>query len=1285
VTVTQRGSNTSLTATSGTTAWPGETAIAMLNNGNGGGAPSAIGGYAQVQQLHGGTSLFTTIAYLSLPVAQATTASVTIGSSANLSIILLTFPGVGAADPNNFDQSKQVPPGLFLSPAGLPKLPARGAAEAVTPPPPPPPPGSGVFPAVPGLAWPGQASPGDPGPASAIPPVSGVPYLIGTEADPAGSLTTVITSLVTTGPGDGIVVAVSCPSAAPTGVTDSAGNTYTLTTSDPSGNEPIWLFVALAASPVATAGTITVAWSSSAGAKNAVAVGCPGVKFAAAVDRAAHADGTSTSPSVTTGTLAQAKETAITVVSSAHAGGGITWAAGWAGLGAAVNGTTQWTQVAWQNTTTTSPVTGSGTLAASAAWTAITVTLELATVPAVVQEVSGTSTDGYGLSSVEITTTEGNGLLVCAGWTLAAVTSAPMPRVDVSDSSGNFWVHLGTSSNASTGSRSSIWLCTNAMALGTSTQPGWVSVAASSYVTALSYTVTELSGMPTLVGEDFSATSFTTATSLSLTHSTATADVVFAVLHAGTSAGLTAAPAGWTALTAASAQPRIGDSSIVFPYWLPAVPASTPVTASWTISGLAAPISGVMVAVQTAPAVPVQPNPDFPLSKVEIAFGSTPGDLSQPPPTWTDITARTIARNSDTWAKWSYGRQYELSTEEAGTLTVGVANYDGAFTPGNSSSPYYPNVVLETPVRYTGFWEGRWYHVASGYVERWPQEWPDLPQWGLSKMVASDGTSVMASTDMPSALQGEMLLDAPTAFITCGEQYLTFFNGINTTGSLTSVAPADAQGLPAANLSRSNQRPGFYTNGSGANCDTGQALNLQGDSGTGIGTSSANSSQTRGPGMVYVDPTMPGPANGTGCSLEFWFIKNDVSQVTLFGAYGPPSVYNLGSFAVEIIGTGPHELIVLTDSGVFLSNPFTLSADAQQVVITIAPTTDSSFPAELALYLNGDLQTIAPMRARDVTTWGAAILGCARYQQGNDPLVSNYIAGNLAIYDYPLPAARVAAHYQTGINGQQGATLVQRTAQILTWGYLGVPRGGPGTFNGTLGDVFQGPAYDLAGSPATDGVNTAVTGDGGVVIAMPSGVLTVLPRWSLYNLQPSVTFGDDFTDSTQIRYNADQAFDYDNTYLYNVSTSTQSLGATQGIAVTEKDFASQNSYFTRSALSQTTATDSFYDAYDQASWSLNRYSQPSIRVRGMTVDAAKTPSSFTTVLKTRATTVATVSRTPVGGAPISKVVQVQRVSGEAGPGTWKVSYQLSPYTPDNAVLVLDEAGFNVLGSNADPR
>ena len=165
-------------------------------------------------------------------------------------------------------------------------------------------------------------------------------------------------------------------------------------------------------------------------------------------------------------------------------------------------------------------------------------------------------------------------------------------------------------------------------------------------------------------------------------------------------------------------------------------------------------LSGVVATIEADPVTPTQSNPNFPNLKVEIAEGFQPGDPTAEPPTWTDITARCMGKDGDAFITVTYGQQYELATPEAGEMVIGVNNLDGAFTPGNPTSPYAPYVVLGMPVRVSAYWDGSWYQVGFGYVERWPTEFPDLPQWGLSKLTCTDSIAVLNSATMPSALAG---------------------------------------------------------------------------------------------------------------------------------------------------------------------------------------------------------------------------------------------------------------------------------------------------------------------------------------------------------------------------------------------------------------------------------------------------------------------------------------------------------------------------------------------------
>jgi hypothetical protein len=82
------------------------------------------------------------------------------------------------------------------------------------------------------------------------------------------------------------------------------------------------------------------------------------------------------------------------------------------------------------------------------------------------------------------------------------------------------------------------------------------------------------------------------------------------------------------------------------------------------------------------------------------------------------------------------------------------------------------------------------------------------------------------------------------------------------------------------------------------------------------------------------------------------------------------------------------------------------------------------------------------------------------------------------------------------------------------------------------------------------------------------------------------------------------------------------------------------------------------------------------------VDAASNPAAaFPAILPATVSNVAGVSRSPLGGVPITGTFLIQRVSHTIGPSIWTVGYQISPYAAQGAVLALDTAGYNIIGLN----
>ena len=1077
--------------------------------------------------------------------------------------------------------------------------------------------------------------------------------------------------------------------------------------------------------------------------------------------------------------------------------------------------------------------------------------------PTVVQQVKGESYAEYGFHAVEIATAAGHGIVVYAGWDRNFNPSpAPTPAVHVSDSAGNKWYHLGTSDAANSGARCSIWFTPGWQAVE------WVSVSLTGYAASLAYLVAEISGMPSLSVTDVSVTSTSPAVMSTTVAAEGTASVSgigFSVACAGSTAtSLSSAPSGWTALDTVSAGGSAADGVEIWPYWHSSVSAGN-VTASYGFSA-AAPLAAALATIETSPVAPVPVNPQFPVLAVSLSLGMLPGDVSAAPPVGTDITLRCIGKDGDAWIDTGYGREYELAAPEAGTMTVGVRNNDGAFTPGNISSPYWSNALTAnpgfetgtlagwsplnnaspavqqgyvydggwsaqltpdgvtaasglavaavatgsrdycasawclfpsawaggvealigwysgatllatttgglftpaagtwtqisvrasafpgatsavayfeyaggvppatavsywddgglcpggqtvqvncvrdlTPVHVDAYWAGAWYDVGHGYVQAWPQEWPDLPQYGLSKMKAADALAVMASCTMPSAMQGEILIDNPYAYLTCGEQYLSFTTGLTgDSDTLVSAAFASAQFLQAANLSRTNQRYGVYVQASpSVQVQTGLALNLLGDQGTGMGATSytGNPGVGAGPGVVYADPNLPSPqvaAGYNGVSLECWFVQDDTNEPYLLSAWASGSPYvasaapDLLGGALSVIADGSTSQLTVFLPGTALVATYASSVNPQHVAVVLSPNASVSFPSPnwtAELWLNGALADSAAMTRANLLAWNAVTLGPARYTFGAVPFKGNYVLGHAAVHSSALAPSRVTAHYRVGgfgtVSGAAGDTPQQRLAAILCWGNLGIARGGPLTFHGATENVWMGPAYDVGGSSATDAAGVITTSEGGQLACMPSGVLTYLPRWWLYNQPSAVTFGDN-SQAGEVPFLRGQAWDFDTTYLYDQVAATRVSGPTTSITATWRDTIGALRYFLRSALTQQVETTSDFDAYDASTWLANKYAEPALRVRSMTIDAAANPAqAFPAVLTTRQGTVATVSRRPVGGTAISTVVQCQKVSHRIGAGEWKTRYQLSPYQPDNSVLQLDTAGFDTLGGVA---
>ncbi|MFI6296701.1 hypothetical protein ACIBEJ_34285 [Nonomuraea sp. NPDC050790] len=83
-------------------------------------------------------------------------------------------------------------------------------------------------------------------------------------------------------------------------------------------------------------------------------------------------------------------------------------------------------------------------------------------------------------------------------------------------------------------------------------------------------------------------------------------------------------------------------------------------------------------------------------------------------PLWQDVSE---------WTEWEKGvrisrrRSHELDEVQPGTLSLWLINTDGRFTAGRTSSPYYPNVTLNRPIRIRARWPGSVNLLLKGQAE----------------------------------------------------------------------------------------------------------------------------------------------------------------------------------------------------------------------------------------------------------------------------------------------------------------------------------------------------------------------------------------------------------------------------------------------------------------------------------------------------------------------------------------------------------------------------------------
>lgn len=162
---------------------------------------------------------------------------------------------------------------------------------------------------------------------------------------------------------------------------------------------------------------------------------------------------------------------------------------------------------------------------------------------------------------------------------------------------------------------------------------------------------------------------------------------------------------------------------------------------------------------------------------IEAAFGADP-DGDPTAWSWTDISDRVRYEDGITIVK---GRQDEAGQADPTRMTFALNNLDGRFTPENPSSPLYPDMTRNVPVRCSlqGFGVGHTYERATTFVDVWRPSWDVSGKVRIVQVTSSGRLRRLQQGNTPTrspafrALFGE----SPVAYWACEDGADSVFPG----------------------------------------------------------------------------------------------------------------------------------------------------------------------------------------------------------------------------------------------------------------------------------------------------------------------------------------------------------------------------------------------------------------------------------------------------------------------------------------------------------------------------
>jgi hypothetical protein len=610
--------------------------------------------------------------------------------------------------------------------------------------------------------------------------------------------------------------------------------------------------------------------------------------------------------------------------------------------------------------------------------------------------------------------------------------------------------------------------------------------------------------------------------------------------------------------------------------------------------------------------------------KVEIAFTTGPND---PSPVWVDVTQWLRANPGVSVTR---GRQDQFSDVQPSKCTLTLDNTDGRFTPGNTASPYYPNVKKGRRIRVTATHATVAYRRFAGYVDEWPVTWADASATVAFTSISASSRQARLGrgTELRSIIEEEYLLDAPDAYYTMGEPEASVAAG---NGSSVVQPPMTFAGSGASPVFGVATGPGTdnltaVSFSGGKNLDVTFPASLVASTDTTFAyemfflTSSASFQNM---GRLW---------SNTGDSVQFTISASGKLGANGFNNTGP-IYFDLVSGATVSNGATHHALVRCTISAGVLTT--TLFLDGTSV----ASTTYSPITA----FSSMDRMTAGGMNS------GTSLTG-----------VISHMAVSSGTTE--MTAARVLAHATAGLTGFSGERSDQRITRLA--GYALVPAAEISTETGLSTSIVN----QLTNEKTALSLMADVTGtESGVLFDARDGTLTFHARSHRYNAASAMTLSSELQANLEPRL--------DDQGLVNDLTTNREGGVTAR-AVDTASIADYGLY--RETLTLLTTSDN--EVTDAAYWKVGIGATPQVRIPVAEANLAQAGSAQTTALLTREIgDRLTLAPLPSQAPATSMDFFIEGYVETITPEIYRLAFNLSPAAL-SGVWQLDSSTYSLLGT-----